>query len=402
MQMKTQINEPRYKGPALMLSAGFRPFFLMTVLHAAFSVLVWTGIYAHGMTFPVAVSPALWHGHEMVFGFAAGAMAGFLLTAVPNWTGKDPIHGNELGILVALWLLGRVGMWLVDLIPAWAVAVMDIAFLPALGVFVARQIVGAQNKRNYVFLSIIGAFALGNILFHAEALELAGTSNTGLYLGLYAVIMMVTLISGRIVPNFTGSGLRVQGILVDVSTDPNVEKGTVLSVLIAMLADLALEAGPITGLLAAVAAIFLGLRMRHWATGHTFGFPIIWVLHLGHVWLVASFALKAVADLTGLLDPTVAMHALTAGVVGTMVMAVGSRAALGHTGRPLVLAKPMPWAYLLVTVGGLIRVLGPGVLPFEYATVIAVSGVVWAAGYLIFGVVYLPILTKPRPDGRPG
>lgn len=402
--MKIQINEPRYKGPALMLSAGFRPFFLLTVLYAVISVLAWAGIYAHGMTFPTAIAPTYWHGHEMVFGFAAGAVGGFLLTAVPNWTGKDPVHGAPLGLLVVLWLLGRVGFWMADLLPMELVALLDIGFLPALGFLVGQQIVGAQNKRNYMFLGLIGAFTLGNILFHAETLGLADSGRTGLYLGLYVVVGMVTVISGRIVPNFTVGALRVRGMMdmPDIRTEPHVEKGVIVSVVLAMVSDLVLDAGPITGLLALVATLFLVLRMRHWATGETLYSPILWVLHVGHGWLILGFAFKALADLTGLVETTTAMHALTAGAIGTMVMAVGSRAALGHTGRPLVVPNPMPLAYVLVSVGALIRVLGPAVLPFDYTVIVAASGIVWGAAYLIFGVLYLPILTRPRVDGRPG
>lgn len=397
------LNEPRYAGTSLMLAGGFRPFFLLTGLYAVLGVLSWAGLFAHGADFPATQVPALWHGHEMVFGFAGAAIAGFLLTAVPNWTGGTPVHGPPLGLLVVLWLLGRVALWLVDFLPAWLVAIVDLSFLPLLGGLVAQMIIAARNQRNYVFIGLFTVFFAGNLLYHADILwPVLELGSSGLYLGLYAVVGMVTVVTGRIVPNFTGNALRQQGIAVDISTPPNVEKGTLLSVLAALLASLVVDAGPVTGLLALVASGFLALRMARWGTRHTFGSPIVWVLHAGHAWLVLGFAVKGLGDLTGWLSSTTAIHALTAGAIGTMVLAVTTRASLGHSGRPLVVSGAIPWAYVLVSLGALLRVFGPDLLPFDYGMVVAASGVLWAAAFAIFTVVYLPILTRPRLDGRPG
>lgn len=389
--------------PGVLLASGFRPFFLFCVLYAVIAPIAWAGIFAHGMSFPKTMAPVFWHGHEMVFGFAGAAVAGFLLTAVPNWTGAEPIHGKPLAFMAVFWLVGRLAFWGIDLLPPVAVALADLPMLGLLAWFIGNQIYKARNQRNYIFIGLLATYALANLLVHLDVLGLTpGLAPTGVYLGLYAVLVMLTVVTGRIVPSFTGNALRMQNKLVDVNTDPNVEKGAVNAALAALAVDLALGSGIPSGLMALVAAVLLGLRMRHWGTRHTFDSPIVWVLHLGHAWLVVAFALKAVADLTDLIPPTVPLHAFTTGTVGVMLIAVASRAALGHSGRPLVLPKGVPTAYLLIAVGALLRVAGPVVLPGAYVWVVAASAVVWAAGFGLFGLIYWPILTQPRIDGKPG
>ncbi|MEO5336071.1 MAG: NnrS family protein [Magnetospirillum sp. WYHS-4] len=397
------MKHPLYRGPAILLASGFRPFFLFCVLYAVVAPIAWAGIFAHGMAFPQAMNPALWHGHEMVFGFAAAAVAGFLLTAVPNWTGGDTLHGWPLGVMAAFWLAGRAGFWLIDGLPTVAVTLLDLPLLLLLAYFIGRQIVLARNQRNYIFIGLLGAYAVGNLLVHLELLGLAsGTGAKGTYLGLYSVLVMLTVVTGRVVPSFTANALRMQNRLLDIKTAPNVEAGAVNAVLATIVADLALGASPVTGLLALTAAGMLALRMGDWGTRQTIHSPIVWVLHLGHGWLVAAFALKGIGDLTHLFPSTVALHAFTTGAVGVMLIAIASRAALGHSGRPLVLPRFVPAAYVLVALGALIRVLGPILLPSAYVWVMAAASVVWSAGFGLFGVIYWPILTRPRIDGKPG
>jgi uncharacterized protein involved in response to NO len=389
--------------PSVFLASGFRPFFLFCVLYAVLAPIAWAGIFAHGMTFPTVMAPIFWHGHEMVFGFAGAAVAGFLLTAVPNWTGAQPISGRPLAVMAAFWLAGRLAFWGIDLLPAAAVALADLPMLGLLAWFIGNQIRKAGNQRNYIFIGLLATYALANALVHLDLMGLApGLAPLGTYLGLYAVLIMLTIVTGRIIPSFTGNALRMQNKSVDIKTLPNVEKGAVNAVLAALVVDLALGGGIPAGLLALVATMLLGLRMRYWGTRHTFGSPILWVLHLGHAWLVVAFALKAIADLTGLIPPTVPLHAFTTGTVGVMLIAVASRAALGHSGRPLVLPKGVPTAYVLIALGAALRVAGPVILPGAYVWVVAVSAVVWAAGFGLFGLIYWPILTQPRIDGKPG
>ncbi len=390
-----------------LFAAGFRVFFLLTALYGAVSVAAWGLMFQAGVATSGPLTSNLWHGHEMIFGFALGAIGGFLLTAVPNWTSTPPVSGWPLAILALLWLAGRGVFWLElgGMSQPLITALVDLSFLPALGLAVGQQILSARNKRNYIFLAFLTLIFLGNLLIHLDLLGvLPGVANKGLYLGLYVVLIIVVLISGRVVPAFTSGGLRMSGRSgEDVRTDPRVEKAVLVSVIIAMLAGLALGDGPLFGGLSLLAGGFLVLRMWHWKTWRILDIPLVWVLHLGHGWLAAGFLIIGLAELTGALPLTSSTHALTAGAIGTMILAVASRASLGHSGREMKAPRFMPWAYLLVSLGALIRVLAPLFQEWvDYGTAIAASGVVWALAYAIFVAIYLPVWISPRADGRPG
>ncbi len=368
-----------YRGPILMAS-GHRPFFLLAGLYAALALpmwlLAWRGILPLTST---------WHGHEMVFGFAVAAIAGFLLAAVPKWTDSKPFRGPRVALLVTLWFVGRLGMWIPGL------ARLDLLFLPVLALFLGREIWHARNRRNYGVPLLLGALWALNLLFHFLDSSLA------LRVAAYVVTTLVALIAGRIVPQFTRNALKLAGHAAHECHTPKwLDVLSVPAVLAVAATELIAPLTLVSGIAAAVASLILGLRMRGWRTWQTRALPIVWILHVGYAFVPLGLALKAVADVGGPLGTFAALHALTAGAMGVMILAVASRAALGHAGRPLVASPATVVAYALVISGAILRVAA------AHPHAVIAAGALWSAGYAVFSAVYWPILTRPRLDGQPG
>lgn len=385
-----------------LFAYGFRPFFLLASGYAALSIAIWGSAYAWGVSLPTNFAPSLWHAHEMLFGFAMAAAAGFLLTAVPAWTGTQVVTGAPLGLLVALWLAGRIAFWMGEILPPLAIAIADLALIPALIVAILVPIVKSGQKRNFLFPGLLVIGLAANGLFHAEALGWTeDTASWSLRLSIYVFVVMVTLISGRIAPNFTANALKQRHPDIEVRTDPRVEKAGVVTLIAAIAADLAGAPSGLTGGLALAAAITLALRMRHWQTRHVLDTPILWVLHMGHAWVPFAFACKAIAELTGWLPADAALHAFTTGAVGTAILAVMTRAGLGHTGRPLETSRPIVATYVLVALAALLRVFA-GFAPDYFLALVVLSAALWIAAFGLFTVIFAPILIAARPDGKPG
>ncbi|MBT3238187.1 MAG: NnrS family protein [Rhodospirillaceae bacterium] len=344
---------------------------------------------------PGPLPPIYWHGHEMLFGFAIAAVCGFMLTAVPNWTRTPPVAGPVLMVLAGLWLAGRIAFWVGWDLGAMPVAVIDLMLIPALGIVAGGRIISAGLQRNFVFIGLLTVLFASNLLMHLQAIGVTtDTAEMGLRLGIYGFVLLVTLIAGRIVPNFTSGALRMDAVPAEASTPPAIEKLVVLTLLAAIVADLAGDAVPqmVTAAMQLLASASLLVRMRNWQTLKTLGQPIVWVLHLGHLWLVVGFALLGLSGIIGHPGEGAALHALTAGAIGTMILAVMTRAALGHSGRQLHASKPIVVAYVLVSIGALLRVLTP-YLGFQ---AVIVGGVLWTLAFVIFTIAFWPILTRPR------
>ena len=343
------------------------------------------------------VSAVAWHGHEMIFGFAAAVIGGFMLTAVPNWTASKPLSGAPLAALAVLWLAGRAVMWLPGSIPPAVVALVDLAYLPALGVFLGSTLIRARAFRNMIIMVLLAILFAANLMFHLEATRFAATDDLardGILMGVNLVVLLITIIGGRIIPAFTGNWLRANGKDALIRPPGKLDALTIAVTAIFLIAELVMPESRTAGGVALIACLLHLARMTGWQCHKTLSSPIMWVLHLGYGWLVAGFALKAVALLTGALPSSVAMHALTAGAVGTITLAVMSRAALGHTGRELRVAPVITLAYLLVSLATLGRVAGPSLVPEASASLILISGALWALAFAIFTVVYTPILLR--------
>ncbi len=400
--MSIQLEEPNTaREGVVLLRAGFRPFFLLTALWAAFSIPLWLVVLSSSSAIGLEYPAYFWHAHEMVFGFAGAALAGFLLTAVPNWTGAKPVAGLPLLALVLVWLAARALLLFWPAVPGWWAVLPDLAFFPILGALLARPLILAGKPRNMVFLVILSVLTLASLLVHLEVIEGLATGRSGLMLGVYLFALMIAIIGGRIVPAFTQNGLRMAGIAVEITPLSWLEKAAPLSVAAAGIAQALQPDGMAPALLSLLAGALNLLRLSRWKGAKTLGHPILWVLHAGYGWLGLGLVLHGLAGLTGLFAPSAALHALTAGAFGTMILGVGSRAALGHSGRPLVLAKATVLAYGLVILAGVARV-APAVLGVDGLWSLHLSGALWSLGWLVFGITYWPILTRPRLDGRPG
>ena len=385
-----------------LLRYGFRPFFLGAGLIAALLIPWWAANYAFGVPLGTSWPPTLWHAHEMLFGFIVAAIAGFLLTAVPSWTGARGFAGWPLALICGLWLLGRIAVASSLLWPFAAVAAVDLAFLPALALLVLPPLVRARN-RNTPLLAILAALWVSDAAFYRGLLERnEGAALHALLLGIDIVLLLITVIGGRIVPAFTQSALKQRGSVGSVRAAPLITALAIGSMIAVALSDLFVPDGTITGVIAALAAIIQALRLAQWHTLTTLRQPIVWVLHLAYVWLPIGLALKAAALLTGAAPTAFWLHALTIGAAATMILAVMTRASLGHTGRPLIVDPVIALAYLLLTAAALVRVFGLAVLRITYPEVILVAAFLWTAAFVLFTWTYAPMLLSPRVDGKAG
>jgi uncharacterized protein involved in response to NO len=387
--------------PAL-LGYGFRPFFLAAGIAAVVLVPWWALSLTDGVSLETAWPPALWHGHEMIFGFVGAAVAGFLLTAVPSWTGQRGFAGWPLALLAGLWLLGRLVVATSIHWPLLLTAMLDVAFFPALGIMLMPPLLRARN-RNTRLLVVLLALCLANAAFYWGL----GSANWPLAHGallaaLNVILLLLTIVGGRIVPAFTGSALkqRTGGRLIRVW--PGVSALAVGAMAAVALVDLGFAQTRVAGVLALVAAIVQGIRFAQWGAWRTLRQPIVWVLHVAYAWLPVGLALKALALLSGGAFAAFWLHALTIGAAATMILAVMTRASLGHTGRPLVVSRLTALAYALLTGAAIVRVLGLDLSHATYATVIALAALLWTAAFALFLWVYAPILLTARADGKAG
>ena len=381
----------------IFFNFGFRPFFLAAGMYAVLSVGIWGLHLAVGLPFPDgAALGGLWHAHEMVYGFAAAAFAGFLLTASSNWSGRPPLAGAPLIGLSLLWLAGRGGMWLpADVMSTTIVAIVDVAFLPALLIAALPALAGAP-KRQGVFIAILVLLTTGNVLYHGEALGLPEVdARRGLLLGLDGLVLLLTVVGGRVVPSFTATALRQAGLSAAPVSRVIVERGVLLSTVLVVVLD-GFGQLQAMGAVALIAALLHAIRLAGWQ-GHRCREPVTWILHAGYSWIVLGLALRGLDGLGLFAVGDAGIHALSTGAVGTMTIAVMTRAALGHTGRPLIAPPAVVAAYVLVLMAGLARVVA-GLIPLAAPLGYSLAAAAWVTGFGLFTLVYFPILTGPRAD----
>lgn len=387
---------PRYR-PGVrpgILSAGFRPFFLLSALWAAAAIPIWLGILSGGAALPTALAPAVWHVHEMVFGFGAATVAGFLLTAIPNWTGRLPLQDAPLALLALLWCAGRAGVAVSDRIGPSAAAALDLAFPLIFLTVVAREIVAGRNWRNLPMT--VALLLAGNALVHAEATGIAATADLGNRLGVATLLMLISLVGGRIIPSFTRNWLAKER--PGAAAPAAFGMFDRLALALAAIALAGWVAAPETGIAAALeigAGIALGLRLARWRGVATLREPLVWVLHLGYGWLALGLLLLGVSGLVSAVPQTAALHALTVGAIGTMTLAVMTRASLGHTGQTLAAGPGTTAIYMAISVAAVLRVLAPfgGA---DYLLLLHLAGAAWSAAFLLFVALYGGLLTRQR------
>jgi len=384
--------------PHPFMSYAFRPFFLLNAFFAIVVVSIWL-MALHGSRFgSVSTTLPYWHGHEMVVGFGLAAVAGFVLTAVATWTGRPAVQGKWLGVLVLSWLLGRLAMIAADQLPYWLVASVDTVFPFLLALLIGREVIGASNRRNYPIFILVLILAILNLLFHLGSLQiLPGMNRLALFLLIHMLLLMITVIAGRIIPNFTTNWLRSRGHekfpVNHVLTNRIAVAATIATGVSASVAPLS----PVTGTLAVVAALSHAVRLARWRGLATTSEPLLFVLHAAYLWLPVGYALTALAAFDVIFPATSALHALTMGAIANMILAVTSRVALAHTGRALHAPRLVVVSYVVLNAAVIARVLSP-LLPDLSIEMIDLSAVGWIVTFAIFAGVYWPVLTRPRVD----
>ncbi|GLQ07741.1 NnrS family protein [Sneathiella chinensis] len=391
-----------------LFETGFRVFFLAAALYAPLALLLFLLDLA-GLASPLAgatpLSLTLWHGHELVFGFIVAVAAGFLTTAVPVWAGSPRIHGAPLVGLFLLWLAGRLTMTFAGLLPAWMVALVDLAFVPALAFMIARPILQKRLWRNAGFIPLLLLITLGNILFHAETLGGTGTDGaaaTGLRFAIGLFVLMTVMIGGRVIPFFTSNWLARQGKPPLSDSPPLLVRATLIACLLTVLASLFPLPGWVLALLNVAAGLLVLARLSRWQGGRTLSDPLMWVLHAGYGLLGLGFLAAATSHSFDSISEPASLHVITIGGLGVMIYGMMSRIALGHTGRPLVVSPFITAAYFILILSMLLRVIPATFLPDWYFAGIITAGAGWLVVWCLYLVVYTPILIRPRPDGKAG
>ncbi|RDE10102.1 NnrS family protein [Pelagibacterium lacus] len=379
-------------GPAI-LSYGFRPFFLAAGLWAIAAMALWIAALTYGLAIGGSLGAVHWHAHEMVFGYTSAVLAGFMLTAIPNWTGRLPVSGPPLLVLVLIWLAGRLVFLVPDLLGAGVSLIVEAAFLPALALIALREIVAGRNWKNLKILGAILALAGADIWFHVH-LAGGGVPAAPLRLAIGAWVVLIMLVGGRIIPSFTRNWLARQGSKNLPAAFGRLDQAAILMAAIGLLAWTVWPEGPVTAVLCAAAALIHAVRLVRWRGYACLAEPIVAVLHVAYLMLVAGLALVA-ASAMGWLGYEAAIHLMLIGAIGGMTLAVMSRAALGHTGRPIRASRLTVLAYILVFAAAIARPL-VDLAPQHHMTMLAASGILWVLAFSAFTWVYAPVLLSPR------
>jgi uncharacterized protein involved in response to NO len=381
-----------YAGPAV-LSYGFRPFFLLGSVWAALEVLVWLPMFHGELSAETALSPRDWHVHELLFGYVPAVVAGFLLTAIPNWTGRLPLQGPPLAGLVTSWLAGRIAVALSGSIGWMAAAVVDSTFLVFMVAAVMREIVAGKNWRNLRIAGMLGVLAATNVAFHLEA-HFAGIAAYATRSGIAVTLLLIMVIGGRIIPSFTRNWLMRRGPGRLPAPFDRLDGACILFSICSLALWVALPDDPPSGLVLIAAAAFNAVRLCRWAGERTIADRLVLVLHVGYLFVPVGFLLSGLA-VFGIGTPSGGIHAWTVGAIGIMTLAVMSRASLGHTGRALVASRGLQTVYALAAIAAVARVCA-AVHPPWSGILLHLSAAAWVGAFLGFAALYGPLLCRPK------
>ena len=379
-----------------LFSEGYRPFFLVAAFNAWAAMSTWLYMLS-GRSIPTqGWPPQTLHAHEMIYGTVVAVIAGFLLTAVPNWTSTQRASGTPLVGLVLLYMAGRVALvFSGPLDPAW-VAAIDVSFLPALAFFVGRPIIRKRNWRNLPVVAVLAGLALANAAIHGGLLTANYTMlRAGTYASVYLVVVLMMIISGRIVPAFTRNALRRSGVKAVVSNRAILGPLSVAVACSALIVDLIKPGSRVGALLAITAAPLLLLRQSEWQFRKTLDNPMLWILHVGHAWLAVGFGCLGLSNGFRIGIGAAALHAFTAGAMGTLILAIMPRVSLGHQGRPIEATAATVWMFALVISGAVIRIIGASGPVAFYQPSVLLGGGLWTCAWIVFSVFYSRILFEP-------
>ncbi len=377
---------------------GFRAFFVLAGLFALLSIVLWRSIFNGTLMVDIYYPNIYWHGHEMLLGYSVAVIAGFLLTAVKNWTGVQTLQGRKLAALCMLWVYGRLVPFYSGVIPDELIALIDFSFLPTLAFFLAKPILKAGNLKNLFFVGLLLLMALGNGLIHAEILDFSESSaETGLDLVIAIIIMIILTIAGRVFPFFTEKGLKgviaIRNPLLDILS------------IVSSAAVFLLLIFDINGWILTLCSIFALIanmqRVSGWYIQKIWYVPLLWVLYMGYGWIMLGFVFVALSSLS-IIPASLATHAFTVGGIGVLTLGMMARVSLGHTGRVLKASNTIAIAFVLINLAALFRVIMPAMMPSGYTGFLMISTYCWLAAFSLFIYVYSPILSTARIDGKAG
>ncbi|HET9240161.1 MAG TPA: NnrS family protein [Oligoflexus sp.] len=376
----------------------FRPFFLLAGAAASILILLWLAVWTGTIPAPrYFATPVLWHAHEMLFAFASLVVVGFLMTATQNWTGKRGVHGWRLQLLAAVWLLARIMPWYVTP-PSYAYAAVDLAFLVLAVSFLTPYLLQSSQRRNVGLLAVLAVLALANALVHVEAAGLApGMAARGQALAMGMIAVVITVIGGRIIPLFTRNAEKT----ANVRSWAPLDKVAIALTLAYALSDMLIPGRPFFGLIALLAAAAHAVRWYLWDPWATRHQPILWIMLSGYFWLIIGLLLRGFGVWLPI-PASLGIHAITVGAIGILIYGIMPRVSLGHTGRPIKPQRALVAGFVLINGAVIVRVAIAGLAAQHYADAVIVSGLLWALAFGIFCVLFVPILTAPRVDGRAG
>ncbi|MBF0628957.1 MAG: NnrS family protein [Magnetococcales bacterium] len=385
----------------ILLLQGFRIFFLLAGIWSMVAMGVWLAVQSGWLELQTQAPVVQLHGHEMLFGFTAAAAAGFLLSATPVWSKTPPLTGRPLHGLVIAWLIGRVSALFSCCLSPWIQAVADVGFFVGLLAFLTPTLWFTGNRVHRIFPVLVGLMAMGDLLTHLEALGLTlESARSGLLLGVDAIVFFLAMTGGHIMPMFTRDALKARGEAIAFPISPLLEIAGVFTLTGVVLADLFFPFHRASGWVWGVAGVVQGVRLVRWHGHKTLGDPMLWVLHLGYLWLVVGLMARGVARLTGIFSDASALHALTVGAMGLFTLGIMARVALAHTGRPVSAPPALTLAFLIMTAAALVRV--NFFMTWDPVSAVLVSGGLWIVAYLLFCMLFVPILSASRPDGQAG
>ena len=384
----------RGRGGLALWRLGFRPFYLLASVFSSLSIALWGAQYAGWLPASYLAGP-VWHAHEMLFGFTLAVITGFLFTAVRNWTQLPTPTGAVLAALALLWLAGRA---LVLTPYGIAAAAVTTAFPLAVAASIFVPLARSGGGRNLLFVALLTMLAAAELAIHLAELGLVALSpRLGVQAALDIVLVVMTILGGRVIPMFTTNAIPASG----ARRNAFLERAVVATLAAIALVDLLQTTGAVSAAVLALCAAVQGARALLWRPWRTLRNPMVWILHVGYLWIPVHLALRALAD-AGFVAQPLATHALTAGAIGALTLGMMTRTARGHTGRPIEAGGSEVAAFVLVTAAAIVRVLVPIAIPAVYREAVIVSACLWSAAYAVFAARYWPILTRPRIDGRPG
>ena len=379
------------------LEKGFRPFFLVGAVFAILAVPLWIVALKGGVAPGGAFGAMQWHAHEMLFGFSTAIIAGFLLTAISNWSGRETVTGWPLAALAALWVMGRAALFFGSQLPSLIPPLVDVSFLPLLSLVCGRALFASKSRRNYGFLGLLLGLALANAAAHGSALRADFEAvRLAHRFALNLIVIMLVAMTGRVLPMFTRNATRLSWI----RPLPLLERASLLTVVALALCDLAPSANMLSVALSGMAAVLLLARMRFWGTLHVARQPLLWILHVGTLFIPLGLALRVASAFSPSVPPSSSLHALTAGAIGSLTLGMMARVSLGHTGRMLVPARSATWAMACLVCAALVRVGAPFLSTGGYLEALTVASALWSGAFVLFLFGYLKILLSPRADAR--